>query len=1453
MSWEKGMLDTAIGASFRNCKDARPPAVPSSLAPLPEFVSSPTKHQALTPQPNSLRGAATPAAPHPSPTATKKQVKGREGSRPMTMEESYNEVEKMLEEHMRQSKGPRPRRIEALDTASGQTPLSRHTFVFAPLDDPRMLSEIAAQEAADTRDGEVDEAGGSSVKLKYFGPEARTSYYRTYRELHSKPQLFVDRNTHDHQLGSLRSPSVSGFRRSTGMRRSLPTLEQAQISVGGGEMNLVSAVPRSPRALFLGACLAGSQAAPTLLLRKEHNKRAFDFSHQGLGDSFIVRFAACLPELPLVECINVCDNRLTDAGISCLLRALENKPHLTSLDVSSNPIGVDAANVLRGYLRSNLCTLRVLTLNEVSLSDHECARLAKALQHNKSIERLLLRGNQVGLQMLATNEKTPVDEEEEEDEDEDDGEKRKKVLTGGQAVGAMLMANLTLQHLDLSWNQLRTTGTAFIAAALPLNYQLRELDLSYNSIGNKGALALARALRSGARLRRLTLSYNGISPRGGVGLASGLAVNSSLSMLILDGNPLGAQGGKALMHASCAPRPATSASASTVCQLSLQDCSLNVSAPTMSATGDVQLHVFNPTDPAGSYVLDLSDAYEHMVAHELFRLAISHPGRYHFTRLEYTSSTQTRGQVTKLEMVKRRIQQPDTSPVEIPVVTATTTSTRCQSLNPVTMLFRRLDEDGSGTVELSELVNVLRNCGLDVSDEQLRELLQKYDYDRNGTLQKREFADLFARVGFGFVDTDSSGSLDVDELRRVFQLLGVNEEAEINDAIAHMIAKYDLDGSGEIDAYEFLEFMTSEVFTVPDDAQKDSDSDEAKLMRLEPCEGSSGATWQIPGVGQLTADLAHSGGGADVGDIADKLQQQASNDTGSYAGETHRPSDSVLMTDAMLSRFLINATSISLNVTEQSEFLHTVLAESGMYLSSSQGEQLLARQGITSSAVRPGRRLAALARLLPRIVDHREAASLVTRVADIHNQWLERLALRRWLGTQLYSVLLGSLTNAYSFDLTRDDHRTALHRLALVAQEEKQFSRWRSGRADTSQSGNWENFRWATLDGEPVLLSSTYILNKLLAADRKRTSLLAPPSKLVFCYVSTTRPPRGTKCLSQRRFEQLLAVLELPPGEKEISALCEDRRAEADQEQTSNSSSLVRTQALLHWELLRCHVKAQADEKRNKRKGRSIAGDTISRLTNTVECLQQKLVLLEVLVTDRWLSSAQAQELVNAFPNAVRARSRAACLTFSRIVDLENFIQTSCWKNASYRGSVSSAGGDQAEVSESLSVLPPPGWGRVDAVGPDSVKHHGTVCLRYHSGTDTIPCENDDTPQQETGEAERDAARRTLYPRDRSASHGGSLAITTANEDAARIAAFISNHTSELSQVVLTMDSHQRYHIAHGIFWENEAGESPDPVTTIYSQNITDGVWKSRNSSLNEYVLAYTQSLESGGKFSLTI
>ncbi|KAJ0389945.1 hypothetical protein ATCC90586_011405 [Pythium insidiosum] len=100
---------------------------------------------------------------------------------------------------------------------------------------------------------------------------------------------------------------------------------------------------------------------------------------------------------------------------------------------------------------------------------------------------------------------------------------------------------------------------------------------------------------------------------------------------------------------------------------------------------------------------------------------------------------------------------------------------------------------------------------------------------------------------------------------------------------------------------------------------------------------------------------------------------------------------------------------------------------------------------------------------------------------------------------------------------------------------------------------------------------------------------------------------------------------------------------------------------------------------------------------------------------------------------------------------------------------------------------------------------------------------------------------------------GGSLAIPNANNDAERIAAFIKEHGHEISQIVFTLDSHQRYHIAHGIFWTNAQGQSPAPFTVILSDDITNGVWTPRDPILKDYALAYTKALEASSKFRLII
>ncbi len=91
---------------------------------------------------------------------------------------------------------------------------------------------------------------------------------------------------------------------------------------------------------------------------------------------------------------------------------------------------------------------------------------------------------------------------------------------------------------------------------------------------------------------------------------------------------------------------------------------------------------------------------------------------------------------------------------------------------------------------------------------------------------------------------------------------------------------------------------------------------------------------------------------------------------------------------------------------------------------------------------------------------------------------------------------------------------------------------------------------------------------------------------------------------------------------------------------------------------------------------------------------------------------------------------------------------------------------------------------------------------------------------------------------------GGSMAINGANEDSERIAEFIKDNIPKIDEVFVTLDSHHRMHIAHGIFWKNESNESPTADTIITLGDFDRGKWHPRDSALAEHCRFYLDSLE---------
>ena len=100
---------------------------------------------------------------------------------------------------------------------------------------------------------------------------------------------------------------------------------------------------------------------------------------------------------------------------------------------------------------------------------------------------------------------------------------------------------------------------------------------------------------------------------------------------------------------------------------------------------------------------------------------------------------------------------------------------------------------------------------------------------------------------------------------------------------------------------------------------------------------------------------------------------------------------------------------------------------------------------------------------------------------------------------------------------------------------------------------------------------------------------------------------------------------------------------------------------------------------------------------------------------------------------------------------------------------------------------------------------------------------------------------------------GGSLAIPTADADAERTARFIRAHAPKIDRIVVTLDTHQRVHIAHGIFWVNDAGEHPPPFTLITSEDVARGKWRASDASKQRAAEEYTRKLEERSRFTLCV
>ncbi|MBN3313502.1 LRC45 protein, partial [Atractosteus spatula] len=178
----------------------------------------------------------------------------------------------------------------------------------------------------------------------------------------------------------------------------------------------------------------------------------------------------------------------------------------TRLDLAGNSLTTDTCAVLAKVLRHDVLFTE-LVLSDCMLSEEGAKLLLHGLCSNTTVKVLDLKGNNMR-------------------------------ATGSEALGKLLAHNKSLRRLVLEWNALGMWNEAFsiFCEGLGSNGCLKQLDLRNNQINHQGAAELALALKRNNTLQELDLRWNNIGLLGGRSILESLQHNKTLLQLEMAGN-----------------------------------------------------------------------------------------------------------------------------------------------------------------------------------------------------------------------------------------------------------------------------------------------------------------------------------------------------------------------------------------------------------------------------------------------------------------------------------------------------------------------------------------------------------------------------------------------------------------------------------------------------------------------------------------------------------------------------------------------------------------------------------------------------------------------------------------------------------------------------------------------------------------------------------------------------
>ncbi|XP_071164684.1 squidulin-like [Mytilus edulis] len=140
-----------------------------------------------------------------------------------------------------------------------------------------------------------------------------------------------------------------------------------------------------------------------------------------------------------------------------------------------------------------------------------------------------------------------------------------------------------------------------------------------------------------------------------------------------------------------------------------------------------------------------------------------------------------------------------------------------EQINEYKDAFRAFDTNGDGKISCKELRTFLKSMGENPSDAEIKRIMRRVDKDGSGTIEFAEFVAMMTeqreqtlqtdeyRRAFNSFDLDGNGLITVKEFKKAMARLG---EKISEKKIKKIMKEIDIDGDGCINYQEFVKILT---------------------------------------------------------------------------------------------------------------------------------------------------------------------------------------------------------------------------------------------------------------------------------------------------------------------------------------------------------------------------------------------------------------------------------------------------------------------------------------------------------------------------------------------------------------------------------------------------------------------------------------------------------------------